>query len=125
MGKQALKISLLIILSLAALGLIWFVVKKTGGEEHKPTELAIYIADGCHFCAQVEDYVKTNRLEEKLPIVFKEVSKSQNNAGELVQRAEKCGLDTNRLGVPILYDGRDCYQGDGEINNYLKNAAGL
>lgn len=126
MGKQTLKISLLVVLSLAALGLLWFAVKKTAGQEAQPTEMTIFVADGCPHCLEVEKYIDENDLRTKLPLLaFKEVSKDQNNAREFVARAKECGLNTNRLGVPVLYDGHDCYEGNEEIIYYLKTAAGI
>lgn len=79
-----------------------------------------YWGDGCPHCQDVKDWMAENNFEEKVEIVSKEVYNNQTNSRELTARAESCGLDTQRIGVPFLYtiDG-DCLIGTPNIIDYL------
>jgi glutaredoxin len=81
-----------------------------------------YWGDGCPHCQDVKDWMVENNLEEKMEIVSKEVYNNQANSRELTARAESCGLDTQRIGVPFLYtiDG-ECLIGSPNIIEYLGN----
>lgn len=89
--------------------------------------LVLYYGITCPHCKIVEEYILQNGLEEKLGVAQKEVYQNQNNNNELVERAKTCGIDLDRLGVPLLWDGNDskCYEGDQAIIVYLKQKAQL
>jgi glutaredoxin len=82
-------------------------------------QIMIYVGEGCPHCIIVESKVKNAMIDKKLPISFKEVFNDQDNAAELLGVAKSCGLPTAQLGVPVLWDGVSCYQGDQDILDYL------
>lgn len=82
-------------------------------------QIMIYVGEGCPHCAAVESKVKNSMMDKKLLISFKEVFTDQDNAAELLGVAKACGLPTAELGVPVLWDGVNCYQGDRDILDYL------
>ncbi|MCX6796062.1 MAG: hypothetical protein NTW06_01030 [Candidatus Falkowbacteria bacterium] len=84
------------------------------------SQVIFYYGETCSFCKIVEAYIENNNFSLKSQIVKKEVFVNQTNAQELTAKAEACGLDTQKIGVPFLwYQGR-CIIGDQEIINLFK-----
>ena len=88
--------------------------------------LILYYGDGCPHCKVVEDYIAQNNLQTKLDISEKEVWHNQTNLNELTNKARACGLDLNKLGIPMLWDRKTdkCYggqtdKGEGEVIDFL------
>lgn len=88
--------------------------------EDNKKNIVFYYSVTCPHCADVEDWMKENGVEEKIKIEKKEVYNNKANAFELTKIAAKCGLDTDSIGVPFLYtpDGR-CLIGTPNIIDYL------
>ena len=80
----------------------------------------LFFGDGCPHCAKVEEFILQNDITNKLPLNSKEVYNNSNNAAELGQAAKACGLPTDSIGVPFLYDGSKCVVGDADIINLFK-----
>ena len=92
------------------------------GQDNRQTEesqIILFYGDGCPHCAIVEDYIKENNIKEKLSFEEKEVYYNQNNAKELEAKAKICGLPTDSIGVPFLWDGSKCYAGDQDITDFF------
>jgi len=92
-------------------------------QENQQTEenqIILYYGDGCPHCAIVEEYIKENKIQDKISFTQKEVYYNQGNAKELEEKAKICGLPTNSIGVPFLWDGEDCLIGDQDIINFFK-----
>lgn len=85
-----------------------------------------FFGNTCPHCAEVEAWMKENKIEEKIEIIKKEVYDNKDNFSELVETAKKCGLSTNSIGVPFLYtpEGR-CLIGTSDVIAYLSDKAGL
>jgi len=83
------------------------------------SQIILFYGDGCPHCAIVENYIKESNIKEKLPFEEKEVYYNQNNANDLAQKAQTCGISTNSIGVPFLWDSSKCYVGDQDIINFL------
>lgn len=86
----------------------------------KEGELVFYYGNTCPHCKDVEEWMKQNNVEEKIKVVKKEVYDNRANALELSKVAQKCGLNTNSIGVPFLYtpEGK-CLIGTPDIINYF------
>jgi len=78
-------------------------------------QIIFFYGDGCPHCAIVEKYFKENKIEEKIKFAQKEVYYNKNNAKELEAKARICGLATDSIGVPFLWDGEKCLIGDEDI----------
>ena len=92
------------------------------GKATAPTNtsgIVFYYGQECPHCLKVEEYIKNNNIDAKIPVTKKEVWHDQTNAAEMIARAKKCGLDPNAVGVPLLYDNGKCYIGDVDIINYF------
>jgi len=83
--------------------------------------LVLYYGDSCPHCKIVEEYIKNNDPAGKITISRKEVWSSQSNQNDFLEKAAACKLDSNNLGVPMLWDAADskCYEGDQTIINFL------
>ncbi len=80
-----------------------------------------YWGTTCPYCHDVQDWMEEQGVEEKIEVISKEVYNNRANSLELSARAESCGMDTQRIGVPFLYtiDGR-CLVGSPDIIEYLE-----
>ena len=89
-------------------------------EGQSADQVILFYGDGCPHCAIVEEYIKENSIGDKISFAQKEVYYNQNNAKELEAKAKICGLPTDSIGVPFLWDGEDCLIGDQDIINFFK-----
>jgi len=83
-------------------------------------QFILFYGDGCPHCAIVEDYINQNGIEVKVPFVKKEVYYNKQNSTELGEKAKICGLPTDSINVPFLWNGEDCLIGDQDIINFFK-----
>lgn len=81
--------------------------------------LVLFYGDGCPHCEIVDEFIADNKIEEKVYIEHKEVYNNQANQALLRSKATICGLPTNSIGVPFLWDGENCFIGDVNIKSYL------
>ena len=96
-------------------------------QEASPVKIPIFFyGNTCPHCADVEAWMKENKIEEKVEIVKKEVYDDKTNAFELARVAESCGMDTSTIGVPFLYTPEgECLIGTPDITDYLSIKVGL
>jgi len=131
MNKQKLITGVLILI---ILGLISFVVlgSKDNNSTKKSSDLntnkvaslddktpIFFYGNTCPHCADVEKWMKENKVEEKVNIVKKEVYENKQNAKELESAATICKLPTDSIGVPFLYAEGKCYVGSPNVIGYL------
>jgi len=93
---------------------------KTSKPTAQQTQIILFYGQGCPHCAKVEEYIKENKVKEKIAFEEKEVYYNQNNAKELGEKAKSCGIDQNEIGVPFLWDSGKCLIGDQDIINFFK-----
>ena len=91
-----------------------------------PAGIVLFYGQGCPHCKDVEDFIAKNKIDDKVKITRMEVWYNKSNQLTLVQVAQKCGISTDTVGVPFLYDGvGKCYIGEVDVPNFLKTAAGI
>jgi len=80
-------------------------------------QIILFYGDGCPHCAIVEEYIKENKIEDNISFTQKEVYYDKGNADELAEKAKICGIPTDYIGVPLLWDGETskCFVGDQDI----------
>lgn len=88
-------------------------------------EPVLYYGDACPHCKEVEEWLKVNKVEEKVKFSKKEVWSNRQNAAELAEVAKSCGLDVSSIGVPFLYAEKECLVGTPDIEKYFTEKAGL
>lgn len=79
----------------------------------------IYTSEQCAYCSTVENAVVKGQVNRKLPVVFREISRDEQNALEMLAVTQKCGLNIAKIGVPFLYDGQNCLEGTDKIMRYI------
>jgi len=86
------------------------------------TGIILFYGNGCPHCAAVEKYLSDNNVTSKIAFDQKEVFSNQANADLLGDKAHSCGLNTDNIGVPFLWDGPTgkCYIGDTDVINYFQ-----
>jgi glutaredoxin len=90
------------------------------GKTENQNEITLFYGEGCPHCKIVDEYIEENVIKEKISFDEKEVYNNKINLEELREKAKFCGLSTESIGVPFLFDGKDCFIGDKEIINFLE-----
>jgi len=85
------------------------------------TNITLFYGDGCPHCEIVEEFIKKNNLKDKISFVQKEVYNDKKNSDDLVAKAKICGIPTNSIGVPFLWDGTKCLVGGKDIIDLFKS----
>lgn len=101
--------------------ILLFKNKNTSG----PAEIILFYGDGCPHCAIVDEYIAKNNIASKITFSHREVFRNQDNQALFIKLAADCGITTEKMGVPLLWDGFTCYQGDQEIINFFGKKAGI
>ncbi len=89
-------------------------------EEQGGMGVILFYGTTCPHCKIVEEYIDKTDTESKIDIEYKEIYSNSLNAQELKNRASFCGFDIKYVGVPFLWDGSNCYMGDKDIIEFLK-----
>ena len=87
--------------------------------------IILFYGDGCPHCKIVDDFIKANNVESKIKFTRLEVFNNRDNGKILLERAKACGLATDQVGVPFLWDGKTCIMGDQDTINFFKTQAGI
>lgn len=90
-------------------------------EKQDENQIIFFYGDGCPHCAIVEEFIKENRVSEKIAFSTKEVYNNRNNSKQLEEKATACGMPTDSIGVPFLWDGEKCLVGDQDIIEFFKS----
>jgi len=95
---------------------------KTLGEKTNPDnpkeKPILYYGETCPHCHTVLDYLEKEGRKDEL--VIKEAWDNEANNAELLEKAEECGKDPQRIGVPFLFADGQCIIGAPPIIDYLE-----
>jgi len=83
-------------------------------------KIVYYYGLTCPHCKEVDEWMKKNKIEEKIKLEKKEVWYDRENAAELQEVARFCKLDPNAIGVPFLWADGKCYIGTPEVKKILE-----
>lgn len=83
-------------------------------------QIILFYGTGCPHCAIVDEYLEENKVKEKIDFAHKEVYFNRTNSKELEEKAKACGMPTDSIGVPFLWDGEKCLVGDVDIVEFFK-----
>ncbi|HOF42560.1 MAG TPA: hypothetical protein PLF30_04370 [Candidatus Moranbacteria bacterium] len=92
------------------------VQEKVESEEN----IIFFYGDGCPHCLIVEDYIKKNKVDEKIKFSQKEIYRDRANFKQLEEKARACGIPKDSIGIPFLWDGEKCLSGDKDIIAFFK-----
>lgn len=87
------------------------------------SKIAIYYSDTCPHCMNLKNYLAENGVRKKLIFAAKNVSSDSENAVDMMNKAALCGMSSDKLGVPFLWDGENgnkCLVGDNDVINYFR-----
>lgn len=98
-----------------------------GNTAQNNADIVIYYSNACPHCKALEQWINDNGIKSKVNFSLKEVTTSQKNANELIEKAEICKIADGGIGVPFLWDGESgkCLMGDDEIEAFFKNKVGM
>jgi len=82
--------------------------------------VVLFYSDDCPHCKIIEEYIEENNVQEKVSFTRKEVYYNNLNLKELQMRAEDCGLSGDSIGIPFLWDGKNCLMGEQEIIKFFE-----
>jgi len=123
MNKKFYAIIILVVVLCLALGDVVFHFLPNSNKaiaSGKKTEMVLYYSNACPHCQKALQFVDKYKLEEKIPLVEKEVTQDPNNLKEFIARAQACRLNTQEIPVPVLWTGRKCLVGDKMVLMYLR-----
>lgn len=106
-------------------GIVFWASKSEKPSQNNPSteDLVFFYGETCPHCKNVENFLEENKnIEEKVKFNKLEIS-NKDNAKILLEKAEKCGLSQENIGVPLFWDGGKCIVGDADIIDFLKNKA--
>ncbi len=121
MQKNLLLIIITIVLTAGALFVLYYFNKPT----IDTNAIILFYGEGCPHCKTVDDFINQNKIGDKVEFTRLEVWYNKNNQNILAEIAQKCGIKTNQVGVPFLWDGDKCYIGDEDTINFFKQQAGI
>ncbi len=107
--------------SILAIILIYIFINTKQKSDNENQNTILFYGDTCPHCAKVEEYIAENNTKDKIGLAEKEVYKNTDNAKILNEKAKKCDIKENEIGVPFLWADEKCYMGDEDIINYFKN----
>lgn len=129
MSKKILSIIIIVVILVlgTATYFYWPALSKiwSSGSSSGPAGVILFYGNGCPHCAIVDEFVKSNNVDQKVEFTKLEVFDSADNQKILLERVNACGIDKNSIGVPFLYDGKNCLMGDTDIINFFKEKAGI
>lgn len=96
-----------------------FLAGKKFTNNQEDSSLILYWGDACPHCEEVRQFIQSQKMAEKMPLVEKEVYTNSQNNQELLRVAKNCGLPTDSIAAPLLYAQHRCFVGTTEIISYL------
>lgn len=116
--------NILLIIVVATLLIIagfWFYNNYIGNNQQEPAGIILFYGDGCAHCAVVDDFIKSNNIEQKVKFTALEVFNNQDNIELLAKKAIFCGVDISQgAPVPFLWDTEKCFVGDQDIIKFFQ-----
>ena len=120
--RHALLIIIVIAVALLALTGLFYVSGKIALEQNNALGgIILFYDDDCSYCAKVDDFIKDNKIEEKVVFTRLDIFHNEANYNLLVDRAQACGLDSSHMGVPFLWDGKNCVVGYVDIITFFQS----
>ncbi len=83
--------------------------------------IILYYGITCPHCKNVDEFIENNGIEAKVKITRREIYTNQFNLNELQRHALECGINQSTVGVPFIYYQGNCYLGEDECIDFLKN----
>ncbi len=80
----------------------------------------------CPHCKRINEFLEANDVASKFTFTKKEVWHSRTNSSQMKEKAEACGLDASKVGVPFIYtEGNKCIVGEPDVKKFFAEKAGV
>jgi len=80
----------------------------------------------CPHCKRINEFLEANGVASKFTFTKKEVWHSRTNSAQMKEKAEACGLDASKVGVPFIYtEGNKCIVGEPDVKKFFAEKAGV
>lgn len=89
------------------------------------SDIIFFFGQECPHCKDVEKFMADNKIAEKITFDSLEVWHNAENNKLLMQKAQECGVDEKKIGVPFLYVKGKCLIGTPDIENFFKQETGI
>ena len=106
-------------LAIIFIGVFFFTKHEQKEIAQDSSSIIFFYGDSCPHCKNVEKYFQENDMRNRISFEEKEVYKNANNAKILNEKAKKCDIKENEIGVPLLWAYGKCYMGDEEIIKFF------
>ena len=99
---------------------------EVAGSQAPDAAIVEYYGAECPHCQRIQEFLDTNHVADKVQFTQKEVWHDAKNSDELTSRAKSlCGLDSDKIGVPLVIADGKCYVGEDEVTSLFKEKAGI
>lgn len=124
--KKDITFPIIIIIVAVAVVALFVILMKLAHPALPDSGLTFFYSDTCPHCVKVEEFFVDNEIDKKIPIKKVEINSSTENTQLFYNTSVTCGITkTEEMGVPLLWDGATCVNGDEPIITYFKNKLGL
>ncbi len=80
----------------------------------------------CPHCKRINEFLEANDIASKFTFTKKEVWHSRTNSAQMKEKAEACGLDPSKVGVPFIYtEDNKCLVGEPDVKKFFAEKAGV
>ena len=115
---------------IAIVGIVaWAVIegKNEKREASVPDASTIYFFGAeCPHCKRINEFLEANDIASKFTFTKKEVWHNRTNSAQMKEKAEACGLDASKVGVPFIYtEGNQCLVGEPDVKKFFAEQAGV
>lgn len=87
-------------------------------------EMILFWGVNCPYCHVVREKLDSEKLRERVEIKEVEIQKETKNLSLFKEKAQVCGIDLEKAGVPMLFLDGKCYQGVDSIMAKVRYIAG-
>lgn len=86
-------------------------------------DVVLFFADDCSYCAKVDDFLKVNKVDEKMDFIELNIADTAN-VNILSDKAQTCSIDQKLIGVPFLWNGpeKKCVIGYPDVINFFRES---
>lgn len=128
MTKQIVALVAIILFLFGTLFLVYLLTSRspasTPSTVKLPPKAFIYFHGlTCPNCQELNEWIKQNKIDQKVKYQKLEVYYNKDNAALLEQAAAVCNLPANQIGVPFVYVRGKCYIGLPQAKKILQEKA--
>ncbi len=109
--------------------IVWAVIESRAEKQAAsvPDASTIYFfGEECPHCKRINEFLQANDIASKFTFTKKEVWHSRTNSAQMKEKAEACGLDASKVGVPFIYtEGNKCVFGEPDVKKFFAEKAGI